>query len=86
MSVEDYRGYGLAFARNKSNLRKTHIGLEIEGVGLVSEAKALPITAQCPIWSPRGWVARSSQAPVLILTAPDALTPTIAMAVRPAAA
>jgi hypothetical protein len=33
VSVGDYRGYGLAFTRNKPSLRKTHVGLEIEGVG-----------------------------------------------------
>ena len=45
-----------------------------------------PITAQCPIGHARGRMAGSSQAPVLILTAPDALAPSIAVAVRAAAA
>ena len=56
------------------------------GVKSISDGKASPITAQCPIGHTRGWMAGSSQAPVLILTAPYALAPSIAMAVRTAAA
>jgi hypothetical protein len=42
--------------------------------------------AQCPIGHARSRMAGCSQAPVLILTAPDALAPAIAVAVRTAAA
>ena len=45
-----------------------------------------PIAAQCPIGRTRGWMAGSPQAPVLVLAAPDACAPSIAMAVRTAAA
>ena len=50
--------------------------------GTIASVKA----AQCPIGHARGWMARSSQAPVLVLAAPDALAPVVPMAIRTAAA
>jgi hypothetical protein len=52
----------------------------------VSEGERLPKTMQISIGHARGRMAGCSQAPVLILAAPDALAPSIAMTIRTAAA
>jgi hypothetical protein len=56
------------------------VGTTIERGGLSLEA------AQRPIGHANGWMARPSDAPGLILTAEDAATPSIAVAVWTAAA
>jgi hypothetical protein len=65
---------------------KNQFGVEIKGVERVSEGERLPITTQISIGHARGRMAGSSQAPILILAAPDAFAPSIAMAIRTAAA
>ena len=52
----------------------------------VSEGERLPIAMQISIGHARSRMAGCSQAPVLILPAPYALAPSVAMAVRTAAA
>jgi hypothetical protein len=69
-----------------SNSRKYHFGVEIKSGERVSEGERLPKTMQISIGHARGRMAGCSQAPVLILAAPDALAPSIAMAIRTAAA
>jgi hypothetical protein len=72
-----------------TNDRRIHAGItstEIKGVERVSEGERLPKTMQISIGHARGRMAGCSQAPVLILAAPDALAPSIAMTIRTAAA
>jgi hypothetical protein len=68
------------------NPRRNHFGVGIEVIERVSEGERLPKTTQCSIGHARGRMAGCSHAPVLILAAPDALAPSIAMAIRTAAA
>jgi hypothetical protein len=80
--VEDLPGRVKSILRTTVEFRQNHVGVEIKDLS----RRASPKTAQCPIGHARGRMAGCSQAPVLILTAPDALAPSIAVAIRTAAA
>ena len=65
-------------------LRNSHLAPPVDWAA--PKASGSPNTNHLPIGSANGWMARVSQAPGLILTAPDANARPVAMAVRAAAA